>query len=447
MNYISFYKELFERYAGSKSLRGIWYHGTSTKYLQSILSQGLIPFPKEKSWDVDPDASSDSLDRTTYGGIYVTRNLLTAYSAAWRTAKKTNGNRLVVMIDLQPKSLIADEDDVARYFTNYNTLNALFYYKIYKYGTNYTEYLDELEKEKEKFADYVINKIKSSYDIKNNPNLILRLKELIKNEGYVAAITRIVSYYENSGYGNQWHRCWDTREIDIKDIPPLPSKEEGESLFRNFIQKFTKTLKQIATLSDFSQKGRSLQPIRFSGSNKIVCIIELIENPAEPTKIKIHYGSLPNDFIKQYKERIRSDFNPDELIVESIVDSFEYNNKYIEVFKNPTLKELKSCISFDEFGAFLQDNDIFTFDRMSVYHQAVRQRNRKHLDQALSLLVWVETNGYSVLVTDNNISTKWNHNPDTETYIRNHPFFNGKVKDVIFFDQDIVGDWSLLKSK
>lgn len=441
MKYKDFYHHLVERYAGSKKLRGIWYHGTSTKYLQSILSQGLIPFPKEKSWEVDPDASSDSLDRTTYGGIYVTRNLLTAYSAAWRTAKKTNGNRLIVMIDLQPKSLIADEDDVARYFTNYNKLNALFYYKIYKYGTKYTEYLDGLEKEKEKFANEIINKIKNSYEIKDNPNLILRLKELIKNEGYVAAITRIVSYYDNSGYGNQWHRCWDTEEIDINDIPKLPSKEEGEGLFRYFIQKFTRTLKQIATLSDFSQKGRSLQPIRFSGGNKIVCIIELLEKRDEDTKIKIHYGALPEDFMYQYKQRI-GDLPNERIIKESLIDTFEFQNKYVEVFKNPSSRELKECIEHGEFGAFLQGNDIYVFNRMAAYHQTVRSRNRKLLDQSLSLLVWVETDGYSVLVTDNNNGTEWYHNPLTEEYIRSHPYFKNKVKDILYFDENIVGNWS-----
>lgn len=131
-------------------------------------------------------------------------------------------------------------------------------------------------------------------------------------------------------------------------------------------------------------------------------------------------------------------------LTESLIDSFEFNNRYVEVFKNPTSKELKSCIEHDEFGAFLHNNDIYVFNRMSAYHETVRSRNRKLLDQSLSLLVWVETNGYSVLVTDNSTSTKWNHNPNTENYIRNHPFFKNKVKDVMYYDQNIVGDWSQL---
>jgi hypothetical protein len=58
----------------------------------------------------------------------------------------------------------------------------------------------------------------------------------------------------------------------------------------------------------------------------------------------------------------------------------------------------------------------------------------------------VETDGFSVLVTDNNKNTMWYHNPKTENYIRNHPFFKNKVKDILFFDESVVGSWSDLNS-
>lgn len=306
MRYKDFFSNLFERYAGSKKLRGIWYHGTSAKYLKSILSQGLIPNPKEKSWDVDPHATEASLDRTTYGGVYLTKNLLTAYSAAWRTAEKTNSNRLIVMVDLQPKSLIADEDSIANYFAHYPKSVALWAYKTIKYGTEYSETQKELNDERKRFALDVVQRIKSIKNIEN-PKLEIVLKNFIESDGYEAMVTRIAAYHDMSDYYNQseWYRNWDYDKFNREDLPLPPSKIEGEHVFRKFIDKLTRTLKMIPRKSDtFSPTGRTLQPIRFAGSNKIICIIELIKQPDRSEKIKIHYGELPQDFLKQHQERI-----------------------------------------------------------------------------------------------------------------------------------------------
>lgn len=311
MNYKDFYSNLFERYAGSKKLRGIWYHGTSTKYLNSILSQGLIPDPKEKSWDADPSASQSSFDRTTYGGIYVTKNLMTAYSAAWRTAQKTKSSRLIVMLDLQSKSLIADEDDITFYLKQYPDSLALWYFKVMKYPENETaENMAEMEKNKTQWANHIINRLEDSYEIKN-PKIKEVLMNYLKNEGFLATLTRTVSYINNKYL---WHRNWNLIDADPQNIPALPSKQEGELIFRKFVNKLTKLLKLVVNRDFFSPKGRSLEPIRFAGSNKIVCIVELIESHGQSSKIKIHYGNLPADFIKQYKERINSDFDSSFII-------------------------------------------------------------------------------------------------------------------------------------
>ena len=316
MNYKDFYCNLHERYAGSENLRGIWYHGTSTKYLKSILSQGLVPYPKEKSWDVDPDASSVTLDRTTYGGVYVTKNLLSSFSAAYRTATKTKGNRLIVIMDIQSKSLIADEDDLSNKFVHYNQTLALWAYKIIKYGSEYPEYISYIKEKRKSFAEGMLVDLKSYFYI-NNPRLETILKKLIETEGYEAMVTRIAAYLNMDNYYDveMWRRNWGYKEKEkIKHIPNPPSKSEGERIFRSFIDKLTRLLKFIPRIDTFSTKGRSLEPIRFSGSNKIICIVELVSQPNYSDKIKIHYGKLPDDFVKQYKERVNSEFDDSFLI-------------------------------------------------------------------------------------------------------------------------------------
>lgn len=309
-------KQLNEKVKSGRQLRGTWYHGTSSKYLKDILSQGLIPNPKEKSWNVDPDASSATLDRTTYGGVYVTKNLGTARRSAWRTSKKTNDNALIVILDLQPKSLIADEDVVANHFVGYNESNALWFYKIIKHGTEFTQYKKDLENERERFANKTLDNIKQLNNI-NNPKLESILKNLIKYDGFDAMVTRIAAYLDMSSYYNtdMWYRNWDDRKFKRNDIPLPPKKSEGELVFRNFIDQLTRTLKSITKSSDrVSPTGRSLAPIRFTGNNKIICILEIIPNTNSHENVRLRYGKVPQDFIDQYKNTINSTFEIDQII-------------------------------------------------------------------------------------------------------------------------------------
>lgn len=335
-----------ERYGGSKKIRGIWYHGTSTKYLNDILTNGLIPNPKERSWDKDPDASTSTLDRSSYGGVYVTRNLMTATSSAWRTARKTDGNRLVVILDLQPKSLIADEDDIAPFFVNYNEQNAFYYYKLLKYGSEYSDYMRDLEIEKKRFTEKVVKQISDLRDIKNQ-KIIDILHKLIFDEGFYATVTRIVAYSDlkPGSFSDMWTRCWDTRKIDIDQIPPLPKKEEGENVFRTFVNKLTVLLKEIARHNGFAKTARSLEPIKFSGSNKIVCVVEFVTYAKSSPKFKIHYGTLPQDFIDQYKERHHHNADiPSMIIKESLNEELSLSFDPKTTFTDEEKKQAKEAL-------------------------------------------------------------------------------------------------------
>jgi len=69
----------------------VMFHGTSDKFLQSILKNGILPEPPQKTWDEDKNISSISASRESLKGSYWTSNLLTATSSAWNTVKKFGG--------------------------------------------------------------------------------------------------------------------------------------------------------------------------------------------------------------------------------------------------------------------------------------------------------------------------------------------------------------------
>ena len=122
-------------------------------------------------------------------------------------------------------------------------------------------------------------------------------------------------------------------------------------------------------------------------------------------------------------------------------------NKYVEVFINPSSRELKECMEHDQYAVLLTDTDAYTWNRMAAYHGQIRAKDQKFRN-AVSLDVYPEgnLNICSVMVTDNNRNTSWNENPKIEKFIRNHPFFKNKtLKDVYYWNQDIVGDWAALK--
>ncbi len=291
------FKEFFlERYGNQRKLEGIWYHGTSAKFLPSILKNGLRIDTKEKSWGEDPDSSLYSIDRTSYGGVYITRTLHIATGAAFRIAHRTDSNRLIVIMNIQPKTLLADEDDFAHTFagpisTDIDTHN----YKELKYHSPNGQISPETKKDRQK---WVTDKLRKIYYLVGelHPTLLTRLTNLITDEGYFAYVTRVASYISK----DEWRSLWDLREIKEDDIPPLPTSKEGEQIFRTFIDKVTRLLKHVPKKG--SETGRSLQNIGFSGTNKILAIVEMLGI----SRLHVRYGKLPTDFIRAYTSSIDS---------------------------------------------------------------------------------------------------------------------------------------------
>lgn len=90
------------------------YHGTNKKNLSSILSQGLIPNPKKRTWQDDPDAGYYSPSRQSLEGLYLTSNLVTAVGSAHRGGNKSSkDNPIVFIVEIHPNALYSDEDSIS----------------------------------------------------------------------------------------------------------------------------------------------------------------------------------------------------------------------------------------------------------------------------------------------------------------------------------------------
>ena len=243
----------------------------------------------------------------------------TATSSAFRTAKKYN--RAIVILSLQPRSLTADEDDFASRLMHLKShLAGSVYHSIYPYmweEYRVPEYHKEwAEKTKNEWCDEGIKSLFYEFKI-DDPRFKDVVRKLLYNEGYKAMLTRTVSYLKKlESHSDYWE--WRKAYADVnglKDygeevkIPDPPSPHEGEKIFRSFINRLTRLMKHKARHSftgSFSKTARSMEPIGFHGSNRIVCIVELVPNKTEKYLDDIHvlYGTPPQDFLNQWKERV-----------------------------------------------------------------------------------------------------------------------------------------------
>jgi hypothetical protein len=295
------------------------YHGTSSRNLSSILSEGLVINPKEKVWETDPYASFHNPSRASIGGIYFTKNLMTAISSSTNAVKdKYNENRIIVIGEIKPGSLMADEDTLPSSISQIRMPDAVPNESISCYlwaDINNEPISADLISAKNLYIQTCINRIEEILGNKLHENLKNRLIEIF-DEGFIIALKRQVSHVDPYWYKNSIERVLG-RDKKIEQ----PSKDDAEEEYSNYLNKITRTLRVLA-ISEISGKnvlrsGRIEHNIKYSGGNKIVGILKLPPpyDKSPYKNIKIIYepvGGIPqealDDFINQYTNSVTPDF-------------------------------------------------------------------------------------------------------------------------------------------
>lgn len=300
--------------------RNIMYHGTHKRNLQSILKQGLIPNPKQREWKEDPDIGPSMISRQSYEGIYLTENLMTATGSAGRRTDNSNKEkeRIVVVVDIEKATAIPDEDnlntEIMRGLSNFFGKNFI--------GNNMAvqAYIDIMQdKANLTLTKNAINALKTwehGYTDEGNPIH----KEYLKSKiPYVVDtmkkyITRQAAWeLKNDGYkGSKFY------DIEESKVPQPPDVKQAETDFRNAMDALMRKLKASFNNSKKNILGntaRMLEPITYSGSNKIIAVLGIVDNYGNedyvsgktPYKtIKEYYGSVSDPrFADDFKEQMK----------------------------------------------------------------------------------------------------------------------------------------------
>lgn len=347
--------------------KSIWYHGTSIKNLPSVMSQGLMPEGTDKVWAEDPDASAAQVDRTAYGGIYVTQNLLTATGSPKDTQE--NGGLLLCILELQPNTMYLDEDSIVgalnapiKHLSD-NGYHVISYYLVATQGGASKEWMDEIEGMKSDYMYGVLTKWQREFEKKKLPfhaDLKARLMELLPKV-WLAALARKAAHYKDN-----YIRAWDQvfygtekqpQRPDVNTV--LPSPAEGEKQFRDAVEPVTRSLRLMARPetgdTGFNiNTARITEPVGFTGSNRILALLEIKdtrktrgEDFKQPAQMLLHWGAIPQDFWTQWNNRHGGKY---ELIdARRKISSTSASIKTARTF-TPEEMETEAAAFHDQFG-------------------------------------------------------------------------------------------------
>lgn len=306
---------LTERYGGAAKERGLWYHGTDLKNLKSILSRGLIPNPAKRAWDEDPEAGLSIVSRQSIGGVYVTTNLMTAISSAGRKSKMGTPKVLVVM-DLQPRTFVMDEDDLnylmadsgMGHLADHNHSIAIAFVQLMIPQKYMNMPPSSLSGYLETFKKRMLLKIKDP-----NPKLVTAAQMPLET-AWRASILRKAAYLQKQEIYNAAERIIagyreDREKWDAKLLKSQPSSAEGEAKYRKAMDRMTRLFKSAArpskstdtTQYSTNQTARVMEPIKYTGSNKIVAVITF-DMSERPAILILQKGKLPAQFTSLLKK-------------------------------------------------------------------------------------------------------------------------------------------------
>lgn len=355
----------------------IAYHGTSSVFLDSILERGLIPEPDRKVWAEDPGTGLHTQSRVSLPGTYFALNFLTATGAAQTATMKFGGRKLIVIIEFDPESAFPDEDNIRpvirraihQYLHQWGGFNLHM-----EHFTDVVGWLDAMEgfaevegaigiAASQMLAQFLTDFVVHAEGVFADVPDITQHSELWIDVLKAYAMRRSAydhDWYFRSHYArgvelatwqlhrkiletplqygyddDRWYEEYEKlkalgneieeigRELQSAvydlDIQP-PRAHEAEAAYLDLVHiitlEYPHWVKREIEDSVGLRSFRLVQPVGFSGKNRIVGIVELPQY-GEPKDALLHYGDAPSVFIEDYRQYT----GPDYRIVDVAEDS------------------------------------------------------------------------------------------------------------------------------
>lgn len=265
----------------------IMYHGTSSKHLQSILKNGVLPNPKDKVWGDINDGdylNTFSFSRASLQGSYWTNNLMTSISSAGQ-AKRSIGSdysKLIIVAQIAKQSAFSDEDN---YMSILFRAMADTYQKVYNRKSPLTgeatmksialSYFTDLDKGREQVGKQqwveTFGKLLHEY-ISENPARQPINWSLMKDLFETILLRTLIHEKKNSSkwMKDKWVEAYESIHGEITITPT-----EIEYQLHEIREKLTRVYRGGARSNNFMASSRITEPVTFRGSNRILMVVEI----------------------------------------------------------------------------------------------------------------------------------------------------------------------------
>lgn len=348
------------RVAARYAARHLMWHGTAGKNLRGILKQGLLPSGTPKVFG-EEITDHGGLSIKTHGGVYLTDNWMTAYSAAGTSGRAAIGvksgpvkSRVMVGVTIDDRSpeVLADEDDVlkiaerlvGRAYHDLRSSNHVFAPLLYGDWEHWKggwkpQHLEDVARAISKgdlsagvgrFMEQVF-----SYWPKAAAGYKARKPQVDKAVGNL--LRAFAAHMVEQGLSKTTSAIEEALEKNIEGVPKYYDDpkdiEERITLYRDHqrllrnppamfkntfggLKKATQVVSSLipemasASKPNWSRHNlRFMQPITYRGKNRILMVAE-IQEPTEKgmwkyATIVFHYGTQKwREFIKPYSQRI-----------------------------------------------------------------------------------------------------------------------------------------------
>lgn len=253
----------------------VMYHGTSSQFLKTILSQGVRPNPGKRVWDQGWQES--------YEGSYWTGDIRTATDSAWYAVGAFPGNPLFVVAQIETRSSLVDEDLILPA----NLIMRKVFQKIG--GGVAVDREDYYSAAKEEVVELFVGEYLQEL-FRNIPQI--DRKKYSRTTAQVSPLIR--------EYGS-WYFDWlgDQFERGKRGFPMM--KEDPIKETRAFTDKIICKLRGVLpTLmkGEMQYNLRVTEPVTYRGANRILSVVEDL-----PDEVKIHYGEPPQELLDYLQKK------------------------------------------------------------------------------------------------------------------------------------------------
>jgi Na+-translocating ferredoxin:NAD+ oxidoreductase RnfG subunit len=267
-----------------------FFHGTSSKFLQRIMKEGLSSSPRERVFD-EASRKPGEVGHESYPGAYVSNSFELAYRAGQVARDKFGGNILIVVGKVETRTPEArlDEDHVHEPGMGFVIQDRMI--------KNWLTHINVLEHLAFDISD---DKIRDASRAWVEKVLEIYPTEEVMNKSVVALRTwldmRIALALEREEKDSvPWKSIMEklkkrfNSSIPSKYTEPNTAMRSYRAAMDEFLAKAKDLLKQEKRKYELTNV-RLTKPIAYKGANKVEAIVE-IDETQDPVQITIYYAS------------------------------------------------------------------------------------------------------------------------------------------------------------